>query len=282
MSRFDRRLKGATNKKSGSGAACVPQPIPRRGPLLHGMMFGGSMQKLTPSIQRNTVNSTITQSLDSIVNEVNNPENSSKIKMSDTNIEMIHKRLRRLETNNGNTSKTNKVYESLDKRLGSLEKMYSENMENMEKYVRNQEDRINLLTADYRKTLETLNKIIKDMNTKIVELDTTTFKKPEPDEFDEELIQEKVDQEKADQEKASPVKATIVSVKKPNSDENTGDIKLPKATIVSVKKKTSQENNDEKVIKDVTEEMLSKVSEVTGKGTKNISFTVTEKKEVST
>ena len=41
MSRFDRRLKGATNKKSGSGAACVPQPIPRRGPLLSGMMFGG-------------------------------------------------------------------------------------------------------------------------------------------------------------------------------------------------------------------------------------------------
>ena len=29
-------------------------------------------------------------------------------------------------------------------------------MENMEKYVRNQEDRINLLTSDYRKTLETL------------------------------------------------------------------------------------------------------------------------------
>ena len=31
MSRFDRRLKGATNKltsKGGSGAACVPQPIP--------------------------------------------------------------------------------------------------------------------------------------------------------------------------------------------------------------------------------------------------------------
>ena len=41
--------------------------------------------------------------------------------------------------------------------------MYSENMENMEKYVRNQEDRINLLTEDYRKTLETLNGIIKKM-----------------------------------------------------------------------------------------------------------------------
>ena len=267
MSRFDRRLKGATNKKSGSGAACVPQPIPRRGPLLNGMMFGGSTQQMTPSIQRNTVNSTRTQSLDSIVNEVNNTENSSKIKMSDTNIEMIHRRLRRLESNNGNTSKTNKVYESLDKRLGSLEKMYSENMENMEKYVRNQEDRINLLTADYRKTLETLNKIIKDMNTKIVELDTTTFKKPESDVFEEE---------------ATPQKATIVSVKKPNSEEKSDEVKLPTATIVSVKNNTSQEKNDEKVVKEVTEEMLSKVSEVTSKGKKNISFTVTEKEEVST
>ena len=34
--------------------------------------------------------------------------------------------------------KTNKIYESLEKRLAALEKMYSENMENMEKYVRNQ------------------------------------------------------------------------------------------------------------------------------------------------
>lgn len=275
MSRFDRRLKGATNKKSGSGAACVPQPIPRRGPLLSGMMFGGSTQQLTPSMLRNTVNSTITQSLDSIVNEVNNPENSSKIKMSDTNIEMIHRRLRRLETNNGNTSKTNKVYESLDKRLSSLEKMYSENMENMEKYVRNQEDRINLLTVDYRKTLETLNKIIKDMNTKIVELDTTTFKKPESDEFEEEVTVQK-----ATPQKATPQKATIVSVKKSNS-EDIEEVKLPKATIVSVKNNTTQEKNDDKVIKEVTEEMLSKVSEVTNKGKKNISFTVTEKEEVS-
>ena len=44
--------------------------------------------------------------------------------------------------------------------------MYSENMENMEKYVRNQEDRINLLTADYRKTLKTLNTINRDVNKK--------------------------------------------------------------------------------------------------------------------
>ena len=50
-------------------------------------------------------------------------------------------------------------------------------MESMEKYVRNQEDRINLLTNDYRKTLETLNKIIKDVNLKMVELDETCVKK---------------------------------------------------------------------------------------------------------
>ena len=42
---------------------------------------------------------------------------------------------------------------SLEKRLTDLEQMYSENMENMEKYVRNQEDRINLLTSDYRKNI---------------------------------------------------------------------------------------------------------------------------------
>ena len=265
MSRFDRRLKGATNTKPGSGASCVPQPIPRRGPLLSGMMFGGSRQRITPSIQSNTVNSTIVQSLDSIVNDVNknnNTENPSKTKMKDTNM----RRRRRLDSSNVKSSSTNKVYESLDKRLSSLEKMYSENMENMEKYVRNQEDRINLLTADYRKTLETLNKIIKDMNTKILELDSTTLKKPKSEEFGEEVI---------------PEKATIVSVKKPNVGD-IEEVKLPKAKIVGVKKGASQEKNDDKVIKEVTEEMLSKVSEVTSKGKKNISFTVTEKEEVST
>ena len=36
MNRFDRQLKGVNNKttsSSGSGAACVPQPIPTRAPL---------------------------------------------------------------------------------------------------------------------------------------------------------------------------------------------------------------------------------------------------------
>jgi len=290
MSRFDRRLKGATNKKSGSGAACVPQPIPRRGPLLSGMMYGGSTQQMTPFIQRNTVNSTINQSLDSIVNELEKTETSSTKKISDTNIEMIKRRLRRLESNKGNTSKTNKVYESLGKRLGNLEKMYSENMENMEKYVRNQEDRINLLTADYRKTLETLNKIIKDMNVKIMDLDSTTFKKPKAEEFQEEVTSQKTTPQKettpqkatTPQKETTPQKATIVSVRKPDVEDKDEEVKLPKATIVSVKNNTTQEKNDDKVIKEVTEEMLSKVSNVTSKVKKNISFTVTEKAEVST
>ena len=46
MSRFDRRLKGADTKKPGSGAACVPQPIPKKAPLLAGMMFGKNIRNI--------------------------------------------------------------------------------------------------------------------------------------------------------------------------------------------------------------------------------------------
>ena len=73
-----------------------------------------------------------------------------------------------------------------------------------------------------------------------------------------------------------------MSVRKPDVEDKDEEVKLPKATIVSVKNNTTQENNDDKVIKEVTEEMLSKVSNVTSKVKKNISFTVTEKAEVST
>jgi len=73
-----------------------------------------------------------------------------------------------------------------------------------------------------------------------------------------------------------------VSVRKPDVEDKDEEVKLPKATIVSVKNNTTQEKNDDKVIKEVTEEMLSKVSNVTSKVKKNISFTVTEKAEVST
>ena len=54
MSRFDRRLKGVNNKNKssgGSGAACVPQPIPKRAPLLSGMMFGGRTMGVVNSSQ---------------------------------------------------------------------------------------------------------------------------------------------------------------------------------------------------------------------------------------
>ena len=117
MSRFDRRLKGADTKKPGSGAACVPQPIPKRGPLLSGMMFGGRLSSQTlNSVERQN------QSLDNLVKQVDTTTDGAKI--SYDNIEMIHRRLKRLENSNNISGKTNKVYESLDKRLTALEKMY--------------------------------------------------------------------------------------------------------------------------------------------------------------
>ena len=241
MSRFDRRLKGADTKKPGSGAACVPQPIPKRGPLLSGMMFGGRLSSQTlNSVERQN------QSLDNLVKQVDTTTNDGA-KISYDNIEMIHRRLRRLENSNNISGKTNKVYESLDKRLTALEKMYSENMENMEKYVKNQEDRINLLTADYRKTLETLNKIIRDVNMKILDLDATTVKK-EP-----ELKAEKLEE---------------VKIEEP-----------PKATIVAVKAKPviKKEEANEEVIAEVTEEILSKVEDEKQVKKKNVSLMIVEK-----
>lgn len=245
MSRFDRRLKGADTKKPGSGAACVPQPIPKRGPLLSGMMFGGRLNSQTlnvNSVERQN------KSLDNLVKQVDTTTNDGA-KISYDNIEMIHRRLKRLENSNNISGKTNKVYESLDKRLTALEKMYSENMENMEKYVKNQEDRINLLTADYRKTLETLNKIIRDVNMKIVELDETCVKKKEKVEEIEEVTLEE------------PPKATIVAVK--------------------AKPVIKKEETNENVISEVTEEILSKVSDEEKQvKEKNVSLMIVEK-EVS-
>ena len=265
MSRFDRRLKGADTKNSsssitssGSGASCVPQPIPSRGPLLAGMMFGGSTQRMTKSVsQPSSVVSS--QSLDNLVSQANSKLGSSSVttnNVSTTNIdsntiEMLNRRLQRLENRNNISAKASKVYDSLEKRLSDLEKMYSENMESMEKYVRNQEDRINLLTNDYRKTLETLNKIIKDVNLKIVELDETCVKNAPKTEELEEVKLEEPEKEQIAEIKAKPV------------------IK-------------SEETNDE-VIAEVTEEILSTVTkENVEVSSKNISLTVTEKEEVST
>ena len=247
MSRFDRRLKGADTKKPGSGAACVPQPIPSRGPLLSGMMFGGRLSGQSLNINQPQT-TTQNKSLDNLVNKVSSAktvETTEGVKISDNNIEMIHRRLRRLENSNNISTKTNKVYESLDKRLTALEKMYSENMENMEKYVKNQEDRINLLTADYRKTLETLNKIIRDVNMKIVELDETCVKKKEKVEKIEEVTLEE------------PPKATIVAVK--------------------AKPVIKKEETNEEVIAEVTEEILSKVENEKQVKEKNVSLLIVEK-----
>lgn len=249
MSRFDRRLKGADKKKPGSGAACVPQPLPTRGPLLSGMMFGGRLSGQTLNVnqqQTTTPKPMESQSLDNLVNQVSSINTSSTegAKISDNNIEMIHRRLRRLENSNNISEKASKVYDSLEKRLAALEKMYSDNMENMEKYVRNQEDRINLLTADYRKTLETLNRIIKDVNKKIIELDDTVVKKPKEEKLEEVTIEE-------------PTKATIVSVK--------------------AKPVIKKEETNEEVIAEVTEEILSKVEEEKQVKDKNVTLKIVEK-----
>ena len=267
MSRFDRRLKGADTKNSGSsitssgsGASCVPQPLPSRGPLLAGMMFGGSTQRMTKGTSQ-TSNVVSSQSLDSLVSQVNSKLDSTSVTTNsdststniDSNtIEMLNRRLQRLENRNNISAKASKVYDSLEKRLSDLEKMYSENMENMERYVRNQEDRINLLTTDYRKTLETLNKIIKDVNLKIVELDETCVKNPPKTEELEEVKLEEPKKEQIAEIKAKPV------------------IK-------------SEETNDE-VIAEVTEEILSTVTKENKEevSSKNISLMVKEKEEVST
>jgi len=258
MNRFDRRLKGANNKitsKGGSGAACVPQPIPRRAPLLAGMMFRG--KTLGTSNAMNVARSSAalqqdTSTLDNLVNKVSNSNDKvATEKMSNNTIEMLSRRISRLENKNNINAKAGKVYDSLDKRLTSLEKMYSENMENMEKYVRNQEDRINLLTADYRKTLETLNTIIRDVNAKILELDATTIKKP-------------------------PKEGKLEEVKLEEP---------PKAEIVTARAKPviKKEETNENVIAEVTEEILAKVSEseeTSNKQEKNVSLLIVEK-EVS-
>ena len=253
MSRFDRRLKGVNTKKPGSGAACVPQPIPKRAPLLAGMMFGG--RTLGTSIARQnsvrTANTSSEQSLDNLVEQVGNTKTNNTEIISNNTIEMLRRRISRLENSNNVKAKANKVYESLDKRLSALEKMYSENMENMEKYVRNQEDRINLLTADYRKTLETLNTIIRDVNNKIVELDEAVIKKPKKE--------EKLEEVKLDE----PPAPEIVEVRA--------------APVIK-----KEETNDE-VIAEVTEEILTKVSEseeTSKEQDKNVSLLIVEK-EVS-
>ena len=248
MSRFDRRLKGTKGaKKPGSGAACVPQPIPKRAPLLAGMMFSGRTLGTSTAMQNinRTPNPSTEESLDNLVAQVGSVKTNNTEIISNNTIEMLRRRISRLENNNNVKAKANKVYESLDKRLSALEKMYSENMENMEKYVRNQEDRINLLTVDYRKTLETLNTIIRDVNNKIVELDEAVLKTPKKD--------EKLEEVKLDEPPASEIAVV--------------------RTIPVIKK----EETNEEVIAEVTEEILSKVEDESQSKDKNVTLMIVEK-----
>ena len=254
MSRFDRRLKGAgTNSvKSNSGSACVPQPLPTRAPLLSGMGYfnSNSAKSLVSNNSKPTLSGNLkfpkgntikNESLESLVNKVDVATNK---KYDNNIINMINRRLKRLEQ----SANTNKVYESLNTRLKNLELMYSENMENMERYVKNQEDRINLLTEDYRKTLKTLNGIIKSVNEKILELDARLPVNDDDKKLEEVTIEE-------------PKKEEIESIK-------------AKANIKS-------EETDDTVISEVTEEILSNVIKNNSEQDKNISLTVTEKEEVS-
>ena len=254
MSRFDRRLKGAgTNSvKSNSGSACVPQPLPTRAPLLSGMGYfnSNSAKSLVSNNSKPTLSGNLkfpkgntikNESLESLVNKVDVATNK---KYDNNIINMINRRLKRLEQ----SANTNKVYESLNTRLKNLELMYSENMENMERYVKNQEDRINLLTEDYRKTLKTLNGIIKSVNEKILELDARLPVNDDDKKLEEVTIEE-------------PKKEEIESIKaKPN---------------------IKSEETDDTVISEVTEEILSNVIKNNSEQDKNISLTVTEKEEVS-
>ena len=185
MSRFDRRLKGTNEKNKssgGSGAACVPQPIPKRAPLLSGMMFGNRINNRGLNTNSfSNVNQTVTkgESLDDLVNEVDKTKTNGA-KISDNNIKMIHRRLSRLENINSNISiKTNKVYERLEKRLNDLEEMYGKNMESMEKYVNNQQDSIINLSGEYKATLQKLNMIVESMNKKIIELSEKVYSNDE-------------------------------------------------------------------------------------------------------
>ena len=91
MSRFDRRLKGVNNKsKSGSGAACVPQPLPTRAPLLSGMMFGGSIRSVNQNNVRKPTNNIESNSLDGLVNEVSNSLGVEKISDNNSSNQNIH------------------------------------------------------------------------------------------------------------------------------------------------------------------------------------------------
>ena len=288
MSRFDRRLKGVNNKNvssSGSGAACVPQPLPTRAPLLSGMMFGGGVRSRarTNNIKEKP-NNLQTKSLDTLVDEVT--KKSSTDKISNKNIEMLNRRISRLENINSNLAiKTNKVYERLEKRLKDLEEMYGKNMESMEKYVNNQQDSIIKLSGEYKSTLEKLNMIVENMNKKIIELSEKVYNKNEETPNEETANEETANEETANKETANEentneksknedTKKEVLDVIEEvtedlNIEEKVENISPPLKKIV-VSDKIEHKN----VISEIMDEVKSKVVENTN--SKNITLEIVE------
>ena len=281
MSRFDRRLKGTNEKNKssgGSGAACVPQPIPKRAPLLSGMMFGNRINNRGLNTNSfSNVNQTVTkgESLDDLVNEVDKTKTNGA-KISDNNIKMIHRRLSRLENINSNISiKTNKVYERLEKRLNDLEEMYGKNMESMEKYVNNQQDSIINLSGEYKATLQKLNMIVESMNKKIIELSEKVYSN------DEETTNEETTNEETTNEETTNEESKNEDTKKEVSsaiEEVTGDLNI-KEEVENISKPLKKivvsdkiENKD--IISEIMDEVKSKVVENTN--SKNITLEIVE------
>ena len=273
MNRFDRRLKGVNNKtssnsSSGSGAACVPQPIPTRAPLLSGMMFGGGggirRTRITNNVNQNSSNVN-TKSLEGLVNEVSKNTTSVE-KISNNNIEMLSRRISRLETSNNVHIKANRAYEKLEKRLANLEEMYGKNMESMEKYVNNQQDRIISLSGEYKATLEKLNIIIAGMNKKIIELSDVLYKK---DLSNNSIVSKevKIKEEITNEESVKIEEVTQDIVK--NIEEKVENINVPVKKI-----QVSDKIENENIINEIMEEVKSKVEEKTNN--RNITLEIVE------
>ena len=273
MNRFDRRLKGVNNKtssnsSSGSGAACVPQPIPTRAPLLSGMMFGGGggirRTRITNNVNQNSSNVN-TKSLEGLVNEVSKNTTSVE-KISNNNIEMLSRRISRLETSNNVHIKANRAYEKLEKRLANLEEMYGKNMESMEKYVNNQQDRIISLSDEYKATLEKLNIIIAGMNKKIIELSDVLYKK---DLSNNSIVSKevKIKEEITNEESVKIEEVTQDIVK--NIEEKVENINVPVKKI-----QVSDKIENENIINEIMEEVKSKVEEKTNN--RNITLEIVE------
>ena len=286
MSRFDRRLKGTNEKNKssgGSGAACVPQPIPKRAPLLSGMMFGNRINNRGLNTNSfSNVNQTVTkgESLDDLVNEVDKTKTNGA-KISDNNIKMIHRRLSRLENINSNISiKTNKVYERLEKRLNDLEEMYGKNMESMEKYVNNQQDSIINLSGEYKATLQKLNMIVESMNKKIIELSEKVYSNDEETTNEETTNEETTNEETTNEETTNEESKNEDTKKEVSSaiEEVTGDLNI-KEEVENISKPLKKivvsdkiENKD--IISEIMDEVKSKVVENTN--SKNITLEIVE------